>query len=193
MPFRSHGGTDRGSSLSHAPRRQTPRDSSQKRQRGLSSSSLALKAREINPAGRKRVIRDKRWPFRKHDREIGVLHRRSIECAKVPLHWRRQPLACAEAFLASEKGRQLGSQLALVLIEKADKTAEMVVMAVREDERVDFAWIEGKQGDIVIERLWRVTKINEDVARLRSCLRRRMQGQTKLARDGFARRLIAQR
>ena len=77
-------------------------------------------------------------------------------------------MARAKTFLAAKKDRQLGSQLALVLIEKADKPAEMVVMAVREDERVDFARIEGKQGDIVIERLRRVTKINEDVARLRS-------------------------
>jgi hypothetical protein len=77
-------------------------------------------------------------------------------------------LACAEAFLAAEKDRQLGSQLALVLIEKPDKPAEMVVMAKREDERVDFAWIKGKQRDVVIERFWRVTKINENVARLRS-------------------------
>ena len=81
-------------------------------------------------------------------------------------------MARAEAFLAAKKDRQLGSQLSLVFIEKADKPAEMVVMPMRENERVDFAWIEGKQGDIVIECLWRVTKINEDVARLRSCLRR---------------------
>ena len=76
-------------------------------------------------------------------------------------------MARAETFLAAEKDRQFGFQLALVLIEKADKATEMVVMAMREDERVDFAWIEGKEGDIVIERLWRVTKINENVARLR--------------------------
>src|SRR5580698_8453306 len=59
-----------------------------------------LEAREINPAGRKPLIRDKRRPLRKHDREIGALHRRSIECAKVALHRRRQPVARAEAFLA---------------------------------------------------------------------------------------------
>ncbi len=92
------------------------------------------------------------------------------------VHRRRQPLARAEAFLTADKDRQFGFQLALVLIEKADKPAEMVVMAMREDERVDFAGIEGKQGNVVIESLWRVTKINENVARLRSCLRRCMQG-----------------
>ena len=39
---------------------------------------------------------------------------------------------------------------------------------MRENERVDFTWIKGKQCDVVIERPWRVTKINENVARLRS-------------------------
>ena len=77
-------------------------------------------------------------------------------------------MARAEAFLAAKKDRQFRFQRALVLIEKANKAAEMIVMAMRKNKRVDSAWIKGKQRDVVIERPWRVTKINENVARLRS-------------------------
>jgi hypothetical protein len=80
-------------------------------------------------------------------------------------------LARAEAFLAAEKDRQFRPQLALVLTEKTDKAAEMVVMAVREDKRVELAGIKGKQSDVIIERLRGIAKINENVSRFRPRLR----------------------
>jgi hypothetical protein len=78
----------------------------------------------------------------------------------------RAGLAGAEALLAAEIEGQPRLQLALVRGEVPHHAAEVIVVAVREDERIDLGGIHAHQFDVVVERVRGETEIDLDVPRL---------------------------
>ena len=96
-----------------------------------------LKAVQPDLARREAVIGDERRSFGVGHREIGVLQRLAVERTEIPLHRRRCPLARTETILAADVDRKPWSQLALVLSQKANQPAEVIVVTVAQHKCIE--------------------------------------------------------
>jgi hypothetical protein len=69
----------------------------------------------------------------------------------------------------------------MVLPQEANKSTEMIIVAVAEHEGVQLMWSNAQQIDIVVDRFSSEAEIHQQVPFLAPALRLRMQGQTELA------------
>ena len=121
------------------------------------------------------MVGDQRRPFSHHQGETGVGDRVPVERAELAAV---QPLASAEAILASEEQRQAFLHLILVGRQKAGHPAVMVEMAVAQHQGVDASRIDAKDRQIIEQRLGRVSEIDEDIARFVAASGLRVHGKT---------------
>src|SRR5205823_899648 len=71
-----------------------------------------------------------------------------------------------EGLLAADVERDVRRHLAPLLLQEADKPAEMVVMPMTDDQRPDRRWVDAQDLHVVEQRLGRVTEIDHRPLRL---------------------------
>ena len=125
-----------------------------------------------------------RRSFCHHEREVRVHDRLSIERAVLA----GGGFERAKTILSANEERQALLELALVRREKADQTAEMIVMAVAQHHGIDARRVDLQNRHVVEERLRLVAEIDQDVPNLVAAPRLGVHGQSPLADQLHARR-----
>jgi hypothetical protein len=101
-----------------------------------------------------------RRPFSVGHSQISLLQRLAVERAKIARNRRANPFARTEALLSANIERKLRFQRLLVLLQKPDESAKVVIMAMTEHEGIQLAWVNSQQTGVVVEGLRSETKIH---------------------------------
>ncbi len=149
-----------------------------------------LKAVQPDVARGEAVIGDERRSFGVGHPEIGVLQRLAVERTEIPLHRRRCPLARAETILAADVDRKLWSQLSLVLPQKANQPAEVIVVTVAQHKCIEGTRLNTEEIDVVDQRIRREAKVNKDISCLGAAPGLNMHRKAELADQRWAGRLV---
>jgi len=96
----------------------------------------------------------------------------------------------AKAIFAANEEPQIFLELAFVRREKPDHPAEMIVMTVAQDERIEGRWVDLENGHVVEERFRRVAEIDQDSAHLVATPRLRVHREPPFAIQSGVRRRI---
>src|SRR4029450_1885029 len=151
-----------------------------------------LEARQFDSTAGKTVVGDERGSFGKGHLEIGLAQSLAVECTKVAPYWGSRPLQGTEALLAAYIERKLCFQVGIVLAQEANQTAEVVVMAMAQNRRVQRARIDLQQIKVVDQGFWCEAEVHESAPPFLSALRLNMQREAELADQGLAGRFIAE-
>src|SRR4029079_1937782 len=92
-------------------------------------------------------------------------------------------LARAEAILAADKEGNAFLQLILRCPQKSGKPAEVIVVPVTEDERIERTRVDFQKSEIVKNGLCRIAEVDQDFSRLVAGLRFRMHAQAPFAKQ----------
>src|SRR6516165_8102909 len=123
------------------------------------------------------MIGDDGGPLRHHQGQVRLHNCFAVERAVLP----EATLPCAEAIFTSDEEWKVLLELAFVCGQKSDHTAEMIVVAVAQHQRIEIPGIYFENRHVVDERFRRVTKIDQNVAYLVAALRFRMHRESPLA------------
>ena len=129
-----------------------------------------LEADLWDPAGCEGMLRDDGRSLGQHEFEVRVHDRLAVEGTILP----GGRFARAEAVLASYEEGQLTLELPLIDREEAGQPAEMIIMSVAEHKGIEFCGVELENGDVVVERLRHLAKIDQNVAQLAPASRLRV-------------------
>jgi hypothetical protein len=116
------------------------------------------------------VIHEQRRLFGVGYDHVGLLQGLAVEGAEVARHGRSRPFARAEAFLTPDVEGDPRLGLAVGPPEEAHKTAEMVVVAVAQHERVQRRGVDPAELDVVQQRLGREAEVHHHVSGLAAAL-----------------------
>jgi hypothetical protein len=88
--------------------------------------------------------------FRKHHFHIRIGQRFAFQVTEI-LRLADDPFAGAETFFAAQIQGKLGAELAAVVLQEANQAAEMIIMAVAENQRIDAFGADPEHVKVVVE------------------------------------------
>ena len=131
---------------------------------GLRQDALAAAARDL--AGGERVSGDHGRRFAQHGRDLLRRELAAVEGAEIGelALGRRRTDPVAEIVLAAGIELDVGRQLVAEFVEEAEQAAEMIVMAVADDQRVEFRRIDADQFHVVQQHFGRIAVVQHQRA-----------------------------